>query len=106
VVNEVHLLKKIRIEIAVTDSFVQKTVKAIIAGAKTNQIGDGKIIILPIDEVIRIRSEEHGEAAVGYPAPGSLERLFRLKMLRNGRTYITSTSATLQKPLKRLGAGG
>jgi len=65
VVNEVNLLKKIRIEIAVSDSFVDKTVKAIIKGAKSNQIGDGKIFILPVEEVIRIRSEERGEIAVG-----------------------------------------
>jgi hypothetical protein len=49
-------------------------VKAIIAGAKTNQIGDGKIIILPIDEGIRIRSEEHGEAAVDKYVVGFLQR--------------------------------
>ena len=65
VLNEVNLLKKIRIEIAVTEPFVEKTVQAIIHAARTNEIGDGKIIILPIDDVIRIRTEERGEAAIG-----------------------------------------
>ncbi|HSQ42178.1 MAG TPA: P-II family nitrogen regulator [Fibrobacteraceae bacterium] len=65
VTNEVNLLKKLRIEIAVTEPYVEKTVKAIIKGAQSGQIGDGKIFIMPVEEVIRIRSEERGEAAIG-----------------------------------------
>jgi nitrogen regulatory protein P-II 2 len=62
---EVNLLKKVRIEIGVTEPFVQKTVDAIIAGARTGEIGDGKIFVLPIEQAIRIRSGETGEAAIG-----------------------------------------
>lgn len=62
---EVNLLKKVRIEIAVNDNFVQKTVDAIIKGARTGEIGDGKIFILPLEECIRIRTGEKGSAAIG-----------------------------------------
>ncbi len=62
---EVNLLKKVRIEIAVTEPFVQTTVDAIIRGARTGEIGDGKIFIMPIEDSIRIRSGEKGEAAIG-----------------------------------------
>lgn len=62
---EVNLLKKVRIEIAVNDDFVQKTVDAIVAGAKTGTIGDGKIFITPLEDVVRIRSGERGTEAVG-----------------------------------------
>ncbi len=62
---EVNLLKKVRIEIAVNDNFVEPTVNAIIKGARTNKIGDGKIFILPLGECIRIRSGETGSVAIG-----------------------------------------
>lgn len=62
---EVNLLKKVRLEIAVNEDFVEKTVKAIIEGAKTGQIGDGKIFIQELQECIRIRTEERGSAAIG-----------------------------------------
>ena len=62
---EVNLLKKVRIEIAVTEPFVQKTIDAVIAGARTGEIGDGKIFVLPIEQAVRIRSGETGEAAIG-----------------------------------------
>lgn len=62
---EVNLLKKIRIEIAVNDSFVEATVGAIIKGARTGNIGDGKIFIMPLEECIRIRSGEVGGEAIG-----------------------------------------
>ena len=64
-VKSVNLLEKIRIEIAVNDSFVDPTVKAIIKGAQTNNIGDGKIFIMPLEECIRIRTEEKGGKAIG-----------------------------------------
>jgi len=63
--NEVNLLKKIRLEIGVNDDFVQPTVEAIIKGAQTGEIGDGKIFITPLEECIRIRSNEKGHAAIG-----------------------------------------
>ncbi|MDR2500488.1 MAG: P-II family nitrogen regulator [Treponema sp.] len=62
---EVNLLKKVRLEIAVNDHFVQQTVEAVIRGARTGDIGDGKIFILPIEEVIRIRTGETGSTAIG-----------------------------------------
>ncbi|MBN1550722.1 P-II family nitrogen regulator [bacterium] len=62
---EVNLLKKIRIEIAVNDDFVEPTVNGIIAGAKTGTIGDGKIFITTLDECIRIRTGEKGSEAIG-----------------------------------------
>lgn len=62
---EVNLLKKVRLEIAVNDIFVDKTVAAIIEGSRTGEIGDGKIFILPIEESIRIRSGEKGTTAIG-----------------------------------------
>ena len=63
--GEVHLLPKIKLEIAVNDSFVDKAVDAIIRGARTGDIGDGKIFILPLEECIRIRTGERGMAAIG-----------------------------------------
>lgn len=63
--EEVNLLKKVRLEIAVNDSFVQPTVDAIIKAARTGEIGDGKIFILPLEGCIRIRSGEVGSAAIG-----------------------------------------
>lgn len=62
---EVNLLKKIRLEIAVNDEFVKATVDSIIAGARTGQIGDGKIFVIPLDECYRIRTGETGHDAVG-----------------------------------------
>lgn len=62
---EVNLLKKVRIEIGVNDGFVQPTIDAIIKGAQTGEIGDGKIFVLPLEECIRIRTGESGSAAIG-----------------------------------------
>ena len=62
---EVNLLKKIRLEIAVNDNFVDRTIKAIIKGARTGEIGDGKIFVVNLDECIRIRSGETGSIAIG-----------------------------------------
>ncbi|MDR2417778.1 MAG: P-II family nitrogen regulator [Treponema sp.] len=62
---EVNLLKKVRLEIAVNDKFVQPTIDAIIKGARSGDIGDGKIFILPIEECIRIRTGETGSPAIG-----------------------------------------
>ncbi|RJQ43317.1 MAG: P-II family nitrogen regulator [Gaiellales bacterium] len=62
---EVNLLKKVRLEIAVNEEFVQTTVDAIIAGARTGEIGDGKIFILDLPDAIRIRTGERGEEAIG-----------------------------------------
>jgi nitrogen regulatory protein P-II 2 len=63
--TEVNLLKKVRIEIAVNEGFVEPTVNAIIKGARTGTIGDGKIFILDLVECIRIRTGETGGEAIG-----------------------------------------
>ncbi len=60
-----NLLRKVRLEIAVNDSFVEPTIKAIISGGRTGEIGDGKIFVLPLEQVIRIRTEERGGTAIG-----------------------------------------
>lgn len=62
---EVNLLKKIRIEIAVNEDFLKPTLDAIIAGARTGAIGDGKILVLDLDDCIRIRTGETGQEAIG-----------------------------------------
>ena len=62
---EVNLLKKVRLEIAVNEDFVQRTVDAIIKGARTGQIGDGKILILDLHQCVRIRTGETGSEAIG-----------------------------------------
>ena len=65
VIHEVNLLKKIRLEIAVNETFVKPTIDAIIKGARTGKIGDGKIFILDLTECIRIRTGETGKEAIG-----------------------------------------
>lgn len=60
-----NLLRKVRLEIAVNDNFVEPTIKAIVKGAKTGETGDGKIFVLDLKECIRIRTEERGSAAIG-----------------------------------------
>ena len=62
---EVNLLKKVRIEIAVNQNFVEKTIDAIVEGARTGEIGDGKIFVLDLAECIRIRTGDKGKAAIG-----------------------------------------
>lgn len=60
----VDFLPKIKIEIVLRDSAVEETIRVISEAAKTGKIGDGKIFVLPIENVIRIRTNESGEAAV------------------------------------------
>jgi len=60
-----NLLKKVRLEIAVNENFVQPTIDAIVKGARTGKIGDGKIFILNLPECIRIRTGEKGGEAIG-----------------------------------------
>ena len=59
------LLKKVKLEIAVNEAFVQPTIDAIIGGARTGQIGDGKIFVLDLPRVVRIRTGEEGTEAIG-----------------------------------------
>ena len=60
----VDFLPKVKIEIAVADEIVTKTIDAIVTSAKTGKIGDGKVFVLPLEEVVRIRTSERGEAAI------------------------------------------
>ncbi len=60
----VDFLPKIKLELVVTDELKDKVVAAIVNGAKTGKIGDGKVFISPVDDVIRIRTDEHGDAAI------------------------------------------
>lgn len=62
---EVNLLKKVRLEIAVTEPYVEKTINAIVGAAKTGKIGDGKIFILELADCVRIRTGEKGKDAIG-----------------------------------------
>ena len=60
----VDFLPKVKIEIAAADDVVPKVIGAITGAAKTSKIGDGKIFVLPLEDVFRIRTEEHGDSAV------------------------------------------
>jgi nitrogen regulatory protein PII len=60
----VDFLPKVRLEIAIADDQVEKTVLAITKAAKTGKIGDGKIFVMPLGKIIRIRTDERGESAV------------------------------------------
>ncbi|HSV99319.1 MAG TPA: P-II family nitrogen regulator [Sedimentisphaerales bacterium] len=59
------LLKKVKVEIAVNEQFVEKTIRAITGGAQSGQIGDGKIFVMDLQECIRIRTGERGGDAIG-----------------------------------------
>jgi len=60
----VDFLPKVKIEIALGDELVAKTVEAIVKSAKTGKIGDGKVFVVPLDDVVRIRTDEHGDSAI------------------------------------------
>ena len=60
----VDFLPKVKIEIVVADEVVAKAVDAIVKTAKTGKIGDGKVFVVPIEEAVRIRTDERGDSAV------------------------------------------
>jgi nitrogen regulatory protein P-II 1 len=60
----VEFIPKVKVEVAVADVLVGRVIEAIATAAKTDKIGDGKIFVLPLEEVVRIRTGEHGEDAV------------------------------------------
>ena len=62
---EVNLIRKVKLEIAVNDDYVEAVKEAVVGGAKTGQIGDGKIFVLDLQDVVRIRTGETGEMAIG-----------------------------------------
>jgi len=63
--SEVNLLKKVELQIAVNEGFVEPTIAAIIRGARTGKIGDGKIFVLDLPECVRIRTGDRGGEAIG-----------------------------------------
>jgi nitrogen regulatory protein P-II 1 len=101
---KMELSEKVRLEIGVSDHFVEPTVKAILAAARTGDVGDGKIFVLPVEKVYRIRTGEEDQAAVTpidetpsrgvqQPARGSAEKgTFQRGMgPREGSRIIRST---------------
>jgi len=60
----VDFLPKVKVEVVVGDEVAAKTVDTIVKAAKTGKIGDGKVFVMPIEEAVRIRTDERGEAAV------------------------------------------
>jgi nitrogen regulatory protein PII len=60
----VDFLPKVKVEVAVSDEVAGKAIEAIAKAAKTGKIGDGKIFVVPLEEVVRIRTDERGESAV------------------------------------------
>jgi nitrogen regulatory protein P-II 1 len=62
---QIRLLPKLKLEIAVNEDFVKPTIDAIMSVAKTGKIGDGKIFVVPLEQVYRIRTGETGNVAIG-----------------------------------------
>ena len=60
----VDFLPKVKVEVAVADESASKAINAIVASAKTGKIGDGKVFVLPLESVVRVRTGEQGEAAI------------------------------------------
>jgi len=60
-----NFIKKVRLEIAVNDEFVDRTVQAIVKGSQTGKVGDGKIFVIELNQCIRIRTGETGSVAIG-----------------------------------------
>ena len=60
----VDFLPKVKLEVVVSDDLLSKTVETIVKAAKTGKIGDGKVFVLNIEEVVRIRTDERGDAAI------------------------------------------
>ena len=65
---KMELAEKVRVEIGVSDHFVEPTVRAILSAARSGEVGDGKIFVLPVEKVYRIRTGEQDQAAV-TPVP-------------------------------------
>jgi len=71
---KMELSEKARIEIGVSDHFVDPTVRAILSAARTGDVGDGKIFVLPVEKVWRIRTGEEDQAAVTPLFPAADEK--------------------------------
>ncbi len=61
---KMELSEKVRFEIAVSDSFVEPTIEALVQGARTGEVGDGKIFVVPLERAVRIRTGETDRSAV------------------------------------------
>ncbi len=60
----VDFLPKVKIEVVVADNLIGKVVESVVKAAKTGKIGDGKVFVLPLEDAVRIRTDERGEAAL------------------------------------------
>jgi nitrogen regulatory protein P-II 1 len=70
---KMELVEKVRLDIGVSDPFVQVTIDAILGAARTGEVGDGKIFVVPVEKVIRIRTGEEDLAAVTPAMPEGVE---------------------------------
>ena len=72
---KMELAEKVRLEIGVSNHFVEPTVRAILSSARTGEVGDGKVFVLPVEKVWRIRTGEEDQAAVTplVPVPSAVE---------------------------------
>jgi nitrogen regulatory protein P-II 1 len=68
---KMELVEKVRLDIGVSDPFVRRTIDAIVGAAQTGEVGDGKIFVLPVEKVVRIRTGEEDEAAVTPAEPSA-----------------------------------
>jgi len=70
---KMELVEKVRLDIGVSDPFVEVTIDAILGAARTGEVGDGKIFVVPVEKVIRIRTGEEDLAAVTPALPEVVE---------------------------------
>src|SRR4051812_13387 len=61
---QVNLLEKVKVETVVPDALVDRAVEVIVTTGRTGEVGDGKIFLIPVNDAIRVRTGEHGEAAI------------------------------------------
>ena len=77
---KMELQEKVRLEIGVSESFVDRTVRAILSSARTGEVGDGKVFVLPVEKVYRIRTGEEDEEAVTPQDQGLSELLSQISV--------------------------
>lgn len=77
---KMELQDKVRVEIGVSEAFVDRTVRAILASARTGEVGDGKVFVLPVEKVYRIRTGEEDEEAVTPQDAGLSELLSQISI--------------------------
>ena len=69
---KMELVEKVRVDIGVSNAFVEATVEAVASAARTGEVGDGKVFVVPVERVVRIRTGEEDQAAVTPAAPVAL----------------------------------